>query len=51
MNSVSILVMCLAFIAGIVAVLQIKRKNAWVMIVLYWVVLTIKNLWEWWGIS
>lgn len=43
-------VACLAIIAGTVTVLQIKKKNAWILIVAYWVVLFSKNLFDWWGL-
>ena len=37
------LIIALMVIAAIVFVMQCKRKNAWLLICLYWLVLTIKN--------
>lgn len=37
------LVIMLLVIAAVVFVLQINHKNAWALICLYWLVLTIKN--------
>lgn len=36
----------LIFIAGTVSYLQVKKKNAWYWIIAYWVLLTIKNLFD-----
>lgn len=39
-----ILVLCLIGIAALVAVGLMRKKNMWKWIILYWVVLTMKNL-------
>lgn len=36
----------LAIIAGIVAIGLYRKRNMWAVIVLYWVVLTLKNIVE-----
>ena len=36
-------IIALMVIAAIVFVMQVKRKNAWWLICLYWLVLTMKN--------
>ena len=36
----------LAIIAGIVAVGLYRKRNMWAVIILYWVVLTLKNIVE-----
>ena len=38
-----VLILALMVIAAIVFVMQVKRKNAWWLICLYWLMLTIKN--------
>ena len=43
------LVLALAVIAAVVFVGQVRKKNMWLWICAYWLVLTVKNLWEWWG--
>ena len=40
----TIFIIILAIIAGIVSVRLWKKKNAWPLIVIYWIVLTAKNL-------
>lgn len=40
-------VICLILIAAYVSYLQITKKHAWRWIVAYWVVLTIKNFFDW----
>lgn len=42
-NAKCLLVVLLMVIAAIVFVMQYKRINAWLLICLYWAVLTIKN--------
>lgn len=43
-NAKCLLVVLLMVIAAIVFVMQYKRINAWLLICLYWAVLTIKNV-------
>lgn len=38
-----ILIIALCAISAIVFAMQVKQKNAWALICLYWFVLTIKN--------
>ena len=38
------LILALCTISAIVFVMQIKKKNAWWLICLYWLVLTAKNV-------
>ena len=45
----ALLVLGLAAIAAIVFVGQVKKKNVWWLICLYWLVLTIKNVVDWMG--
>lgn len=40
----------LILIAGTVSYLQIKKKNAWYWIIAYWVLLTIKNIFDYFKI-
>ena len=40
------MIVLLMLISAVVFVMQIKRKNAWLLICLYWLVLTIKNIGE-----
>lgn len=44
------LVICLAVIAARVAIILAAKKTAWKWIVLYWIVLTAKNLCDYFGI-
>jgi len=39
-----LLVLLLIAISATVAVMLLRKKNAWALIVTYWIVLTIKNL-------
>lgn len=43
-NAKSLLVVLLMVIAAIVFVMQYKQINAWLLICLYWAVLTVKNV-------
>lgn len=43
-NVKCLLVVLLMVIAAIVFVMQYKRINAWLLVCLYWAVLTIKNV-------
>ena len=43
-NAKSFLIVLLMVIAAIVFVMQYKQINAWLLICLYWAVLTIKNV-------
>ena len=38
-----VLIIALMVIAAIVFVMQINRKNSWLLICVYWAVLTMKN--------
>lgn len=38
------LIFALIIIAAVVAVTLAARKSAWILIIVYWVVLTIKNI-------
>lgn len=38
------LILALCTISAIVFVMQIRKKNAWWLICLYWLVLTVKNV-------
>ena len=38
-----VLIIALMVIAAVVFVMQLKKKNAWWLICLYWLVLTVKN--------
>ena len=38
-----VLIIALMVIAAVVFVMQLKKKNAWWLVCLYWAVLTIKN--------
>ena len=42
-----ILVLALMLIALIVFIGQVLKLNCWLLICLYWLVLTIKNLFDW----
>lgn len=46
-----ICVLGLIGIAAVVSVKQLKKTNAWVWIVAYWILLTIKNLCDWIGMN
>jgi len=46
-----IFVFGLMAIAGIVAWKQVKKSNPWPWICAYWILLTIKNLFDWIGIN
>lgn len=43
LNIKSFLVFLLMVIAAVVFIMQINKANAWLLICLYWAVLTIKN--------
>ena len=44
MKAKNILIVLLMFIALLVFFMQVNRINAWLIICLYWLVLTVKNL-------
>ena len=50
-TSSAILVLALAAIAALVFVGQVKKKNMWWMICLYWLILTAKNIVDWMGMK
>lgn len=47
----NILIFCLAIIATLVVIRLLRKKSAWKLIIAYWVVLTLKNYANLFGIA